>query len=159
MLNEDFLKLDDEQTMSNLLINKMISVDSQDRSGYSILMFATRWQSNKILQLLLENKANPFLPNKFGGTALSIVIGDQNTVLVKRFIQEEKPELCAISNEGEFYRSIANDVSTKDSEFARDVGFNNAAASTCFTEAIRICDILGVNISDFLMTTNHIDQI
>lgn len=66
------------------LIQQGCSATQQDKGGKTALHFAARWGNQDVVSCLLDNEANPLLPDHMGQTALDIA---------KRYAPELVPDL------------------------------------------------------------------
>jgi hypothetical protein len=156
--------LDEKEVLNNLNTNQDPSITEPDATHQKMkdlkIIDAMRSNDYAALQSLIEQEANPFSPDVFYNTALSIAISEQNTGWAKFFLYQKEKEISEkklnenLYDENEednnFYHELANALKTKDSDLAKILRFNEDSQKVCFLESMRICEILGQDISDLL---------
>ena len=152
------LRKDDKEGFKILIDKGKLTVNAQDELGNSPIIYATKYHSYKIIELLLAYNASPFSTNKFGDSAFSIAVENRNTQLVKDFLLPKKHEITkaglkqilSIEDDREFYYDLAQMLSIKDTNLTKILGLTFRAEKTCFLKAIEVCDFLAKDTSDLL---------
>lgn len=113
-------------------------------------MYATACNKEKEVDLLLNKKADPFTPNKFGNSALFIALSENNTSLAQKFIKTayrskglEVPEPIKSEEDEElFYFFLASNMRSG-CELREVIEFNTELARVCFAHATEAYETLG----------------
>jgi len=162
---KDFLPLikeDNADGIKEKIQEKGFDVNTQDEgSGYTLLMYAVSYHCPKTIKVLLNLEANPFLTNKVGNSALSLAMRESNEDISKQFIKLKEEELTKAElsvskyldnskEDGDFYYSLASDLSKKSSGIREILGFNEDASQVCFLETTRELEALGKDASELV---------
>ncbi|AVP88043.1 hypothetical protein phytr_11180 [Candidatus Phycorickettsia trachydisci] len=137
---------------------KRDDINALDESGNTILMHATSLHcpSMRVINKLLELKADPFIPCAFDETPFSKAIKAENVDLAQKYLghkasllgEAAQPKikgmmdkLCEASLPEDFYFTLAQDLS--DSSFTEALGWKADVTDTCVMHIKDNYEILG----------------
>ena len=84
----NYLKKDDNEAIKKLLDSKELKANSLFELDHTLLEYALRYHSRKIIELLIEQGANPFSSNGNGNSPFSTAIQQQDIEWIKYLVVE-----------------------------------------------------------------------